>query len=84
MAFRKSPHPEEPAQRASRRTIADAPLGQAQAGFRGRDLGRPRALRVTFIGDLSRIGRWGHLGGYVREVRAVKLIDVSATAHACV
>jgi hypothetical protein len=47
------------------------------------DLGRPRAMRVTFVGDLSSLGRWGHIGGYIRQIRAVKLIDASAADARC-
>ena len=43
---------------------------------RWEELGRPGALRVRFVGDLSRVGTWGHLGGYVREIRPRTFLEV--------
>jgi hypothetical protein len=39
-------------------------------------LGYPAALRVKLIGKVSRLGRYGHLGGYPREVWPIKIISV--------
>src|SRR5579859_7034970 len=50
---------------------------------RWEELGKPHALRVTFVGDLSRVGTWGHLGGYVREIRPRSFLEVSGTPHGC-
>lgn len=41
-------------------------------------LGNPSAVRVKFIGDATWVGPHGHLGGYMREIRVVRLIDVQA------
>lgn len=41
-------------------------------------LGKPAALRLKLIGNLSPVGNYGHLGGYPREVRATKVIAVDA------
>jgi hypothetical protein len=40
-------------------------------------LGRPRAVRIRFVGNVSSIGRHGHLGHYRREVVAVHVLEVS-------
>jgi len=34
------------------------------------ELGRPNGLRLRFVGDLTHIGLWGHLGKYKREIQA--------------
>jgi hypothetical protein len=39
-------------------------------------LGYPAALRVKLIGNVSRLGKYGHLGAYPREVWPVKIISV--------
>ncbi len=39
-------------------------------------LGYPAALRVKLIGNVSRLGKYGHLGGYPREVWPIKIISV--------
>jgi hypothetical protein len=39
-------------------------------------LGYPTALRVKLIGRVSRLGKYGHLGGYPREVWPIKIISV--------
>ena len=41
-------------------------------------LGNPSAVRIKFIGDTSWVGSYGHLGGYIREIRVVRVIDVQA------
>jgi hypothetical protein len=50
---------------------------------RWEELGRPEVLRIKFVGDLSRLGRWGHLGRYWREIRAIRMIEVSTAIGAC-
>jgi hypothetical protein len=42
------------------------------------ELGRPEAFHIKFVGSRSRIGMWGHLGKYRREIQAHNLIEVSA------
>ena len=42
-----------------------------------RGLEYPDALRVKLIGNLSRLGEYGHLGGYPREVWPIKVISVT-------
>jgi len=39
-------------------------------------LGYPAALRVKLIGNVSRLGKYGHLGAYSREVWPIKIISV--------
>jgi hypothetical protein len=39
-------------------------------------LGFPEALHVKLIGNVSRLGSYGHLGGFRREVWPVKVISV--------
>lgn len=41
-------------------------------------LGNPTAVRIKFIGDTNWVGAYGHLGGYMREIRVVRVIDVQA------
>lgn len=41
-------------------------------------LGNPSAVRIKFVGDTSWVGSYGHLGGYMREIRVVRVIDVRA------
>jgi hypothetical protein len=41
-----------------------------------RALGKPAALRLKLIGNLSPVGNYGHLGGYPREVQAIRVISV--------
>jgi hypothetical protein len=50
---------------------------------RWKEFGKPNALQVTFVGDLSRLGRWGHLGYYWREIRARTLIAAAPASHGC-
>ena len=45
-------------------------LGKTQTG----------ALNVRFVGDATAIGRYGHLGQYVREIRVVRIIEVRPAA----
>jgi len=45
-------------------------------------LGYPAALRVKLIGNVSRLGEYGHLGAYPREVWPIKIISVDP-APAC-
>jgi len=42
-----------------------------------RSVGKPMALRLKLVGHLSRVGKYGHLGGYPREVHAIKVISVN-------
>lgn len=46
-------------------------------------LGKPPAARIIFVGDVSEIGRWGHLGQYWRQVRPRRVIDVLPLKQAC-
>lgn len=39
-------------------------------------LGYPAALRVKLIGNVSRLGKYGHLSAYPREVWSIKIISV--------
>jgi hypothetical protein len=39
-------------------------------------LGYPAAVRVQLIGNVSRLGKYGHLGAYSREVWPIKIISV--------
>ncbi len=39
-------------------------------------LGYPAALRVKLIGNVSRLGKYGHLGAYPREVWPIRIISV--------
>src|SRR5579864_311446 len=39
-------------------------------------LGYPAAVRVKLIGNVSRLGKYGHLGAYPREVWPIKIISV--------
>ena len=41
-------------------------------------LSNPSAVRIKFIGDTSWVGPYGHLCGYMREIRVVRVIDVQA------
>ena len=50
---------------------------------RWEELGRPGALRVKFVGDLTRFGTWGHLGGYNREIQPHTILEVSGPSHGC-
>jgi hypothetical protein len=43
-----------------------------------RALGKPAALRLKLIGDVSQVGNYGHLGGYPREVQAIRVISVDS------
>jgi hypothetical protein len=47
------------------------------------ELGRPGTLRVKFVGDLTRLGEWGHLGAYRREIRAHQILEVSRASGSC-
>ena len=40
-------------------------------------LGKPLAVRVKMLGNVSSVGFYGHLGQYRREVQPIKLISVS-------
>jgi|SRR6185312_8142714 hypothetical protein len=51
-------------------------------GARDRALGYPAALHVKLIGNVSRLGRYGQMGAYRREVWPIKVISVDA-APAC-
>jgi hypothetical protein len=51
-------------------------------GARIKALGYPEALKIKLIANVSRLGRYGHLGYYRREVWPVKVISVDA-APAC-
>jgi hypothetical protein len=42
-------------------------------------LGRPAALHIRFVGNISSIGRYGHLGNYRREVIPVQILEVSSS-----
>jgi hypothetical protein len=42
-------------------------------------LGRPTAMHVRFVGNVSSIGSYGHLGQYRRKVVAVHILEVSAS-----
>jgi hypothetical protein len=59
-------------------TEADATFNTA---FRKQwdSLGRPAALQIWFVGNISSIGRYGHLGNYRREVIPVQLLEVSSS-----
>jgi hypothetical protein len=46
-------------------------------------LGRPSALHIKFVGNVSSIGRYGHLGKYWREVVPVQILEVSSS-NGCV
>jgi hypothetical protein len=46
---------------------------------RWRALGEPAALRVKMLGHISNRGKYGHLGGYPREVQPIKVISVIPT-----
>jgi hypothetical protein len=39
---------------------------------------KAEALRLTVVAKLSPVGEYGHLGGYPREVQAIKIVSVSA------
>ena len=61
------------------------PEGEAATELHERweELGRPGALRVKIIGDLTGIGSWGHLGKYRREIRPRTILEVSGVPHGC-
>jgi hypothetical protein len=40
-------------------------------------IGRPAAVHIRFVGNISSIGRYGHLGYYRREVVPVRLLELS-------
>ena len=42
-------------------------------------LGKPAALRLKLIGNISSVGKYGHLGGYPREVWSTRIISVDPT-----
>lgn len=42
-------------------------------------LGRPNAVHIRFVGNISSIGRYGHLGNYRREVVPVQILEVSSS-----
>lgn len=44
-------------------------------------LGKPDALRVKMRGNVTRIGMYGHLGQYRREVQPVEVISVSPASR---
>ena len=46
------------------------------------ELGKLEAMWVKFRGDLSSLGRYGHLGKYWREIRPATVIEVKP-ATAC-
>jgi hypothetical protein len=46
-------------------------------------LGRPAAVRVIFVGDVTSLGRYGSNGKYWREVRPQTVIDVLALTAGC-
>jgi hypothetical protein len=41
-----------------------------------RALDRPRAVRVKFVGTTTRMGSYGHMGQYLREVQVEKVISI--------
>lgn len=43
-------------------------------------LGRPAAIHIRYVGNVSSIGRYGHLGHYRREVIPVQILDVSLSS----
>lgn len=43
-----------------------------------RAVGKPQALRLRVLAKLSPVGEYGHLGGYPREVRAIKVLTADA------
>lgn len=51
-------------------------------GARIKALGYPEALHVRLIGDVSRLGKYGHMHAFHREVWAIKIISVDP-APAC-
>jgi hypothetical protein len=57
--------------------------GTAVIQKRWEDLGEPAALRVVFVGEETRLGRWGDGGKYWREVRPKSVIDVAALKSPC-
>ena len=40
-------------------------------------LGRPAAIHIRFVGNVSRLGMYGHLGHYRREVFPVRILEIS-------
>ena len=48
-----------------------------------RALDRPTAVRVKFVGTTTRMGSYGHLGKYLREVQVEKVISVEP-ARPCI
>jgi hypothetical protein len=50
---------------------------------RWEDLGRPAAVKVVFVGDVTKIGRWGQNGKFWREVSPRQVIEVLPLPGAC-
>jgi len=50
--------------------------GDYDVNARIKALGYPEALKIKLIGDVSRLGRYGHMGAYRREVWTIKIISV--------
>jgi hypothetical protein len=46
-------------------------------------LGKPAAVRVVFVGDLTMLGRFGNDGKYWRAIRPRAVIDVTPLTQAC-
>lgn len=44
-----------------------------------RALGNPTAVRVRFKGTTTRMGSYGHLGQYLREIQVAKVITIEAS-----
>src|SRR2546421_8155141 len=42
---------------------------------RRKEIGNPRAMQVKFRGDLSRVGLYGHLNKYIREIHSTEIIE---------
>jgi len=49
---------------------------------RWKEIGSPPAMRVKFRGDLSRLGLYGHVNKYPREIRSTAIVEAEA-APAC-
>jgi hypothetical protein len=43
----------------------------------------PAVYRIKFVGNLSKVGSWGRLGKYFREVHAYSLKELSPIPRGC-
>jgi hypothetical protein len=57
------------------------PILQKGLGKRWDSLGKPAAIHIKFSGNVSWLGRYGHLGKYSREVLPISIEEVSRASR---